>query len=390
MPKHIKAAVRKPRPDFPLFPHASGRWAKKIHGKFRYFGPMAADSLGEAALQRWLDEKDDLLARREPRRGGGVTIKYLCDAFLTAKEALVDAGEISRSHFFDYKAGCLRVADTFGRQTPVDTLRPDDFEKLRQDIATTYGPVSLGNEVQRIRSVFKWGIDTELLEKAVRFGPNFRKPSKKVRRLARKKSGQRLLGVGEMRRLIDKADVQLRAMILLGINCGLGQHDLATLPLSRLDLHRGWHSYERPKTGIDRRAALWPETVKALKEAIEERRKPIADEDSDLTFITKYGRRWVRCNDNGVWIDGIGGEFRKLARSLDMKHAGATFYSLRRTFRTIADEAGDQPATVFIMGHADEDTDMSATYRQRIDDSRLRKVSNYVRNWLFPRKRKAK
>jgi hypothetical protein len=57
------------------------------------------------------------------------------------------------------------------------------------------------------------------------------------------------------------------------------------------------------------------------------------------------------------------------------------FYTLRHTFRTVADEARDQPAADYIMGH--EVPHMSAVYRETISDARLTAVANCVRTWLF-------
>ena len=50
-------------------------------------------------------------------------------------------------------------------------------------------------------------------------------------------------------------------MILLGVNCGFGNGDCGTLPVSALDLDGAWVNYPRPKTAIQRRCPLWPETV---------------------------------------------------------------------------------------------------------------------------------
>lgn len=81
------AKPNKPRPDFPLFPHAVGQWAKKIGAKLHYFGVWSDP---DAALKKYLKEKDDLHAGRKPRQDTeGLTVKELANAFLNHKRAIL-------------------------------------------------------------------------------------------------------------------------------------------------------------------------------------------------------------------------------------------------------------------------------------------------------------
>src|SRR5262249_49245353 len=152
----------------------------------------------------------------------------------------------------------------------------------------------------------------------------------------------------EVRRTIDAAGPAMRAMILLGVNCGFGNSDCGRLSRSAVDLETGWIDYPRPKTGIARRCPLWPETVTALREALTKRPTPKSNADAGLFFVTKYGLSWHKDTPDGP----ISKETAKLLKKLDINgRKGLGFYTLRHTFRTIADESKDQPAVDFIMGH---------------------------------------
>ena len=80
--------------------------------------------------------------------------------------------------------------------------------------------------------------------------------------------------------------------------------------------------------------------------------------------------------------DGLAVQMAKLLKRLGINgRKGLGFYTLRHVFRTVADEAKDQPAADYIMGH--EVPHMSAVYRETISDARLRAVVEHVRAWLF-------
>lgn len=384
--KRAASKPGKPHKDFPLFAHATRRWAKKVRGKLVYFGPWDDP---QAALERWLEQKDDLLAGRTPRvKQDGLTLAELVNRFLTAKRDLVDNGELAVRSWADYHATGQNLVAVFGRDRLVDDLASDDFDTLRRHLAKTRGPVSLGNEIQRVRMVFKYGYDAGLIDKPMRYGPGFKRPTRKVLRLERAKRGAKLFEAAEILAMLDAAGTPLRAMILLAINAGLGNGDVGNLEQRHLDLVGGWLNYPRPKTGVGRRCRLWPETIAAIQESIDHRPTPKADADKGLVFVTKYGLRWTReTRDNPV-----SKEMAKLFDALGIDRTGRGFYAIRHTFRTIADETRDQPAIDHCMGHTDPT--MGGHYRERIDDSRLEAVADHVRLWLWPeakpRRRKAR
>lgn len=129
---------------------------------------------------------------------------------------------------------------------------------------------------------------------------------------------------------------------------------------------------------MERRCPLWPETVQAIRDALARRREPKDPADAGLVFITRTGQSW----HTDTTESPIAYEVGKLVRRVGINsRTGHGFYTLRHTFRTIADAAKDQPAADFIMGH--EVAHMSSHYREGIDDVRLKAVTDHVRAWLF-------
>src|SRR5207249_3162659 len=108
-------------------------------------------------------QRDDLHAGRTPRvEADGLTVRDLCNRFLTTKRHLLDTHEITPRTWQDYYGTCVALVAAFGKTRLVADLAADDFERLRARLADRYGAVRLGNEIQRVRSVFKFADDAGL------------------------------------------------------------------------------------------------------------------------------------------------------------------------------------------------------------------------------------
>jgi integrase len=375
-PKPAANKPAKPYADFPLYAHAAGVWAKRIRGKLCYFGPWADP---DAALAKYLAEKDALHAGKTPRPDpDALTVKDVANAFLNARREAVEAGELAERTWLDYRSIMEKLVDGLGKHKPVSAIDPQDFTALKSKLAKRNGPARMSTIVQVIRCAFGFAYESGMLAQPVRFGPVFKRTSKKVMRLHRAKQGPRLFAADEIRRMVGAAGVQLKAMLLLGINCAFGPSDCARLPIKAIDLDAAVVQYPRAKTGVHRKCFLWVETIAAIKDVLAIRKEPENGADAGLVFVTKYRKSWAKDNCAGPIV----AETRKLLKRLGINgRYRLGFYCLRRTFRTIGDETKDSVGCDAIMGH--ETPYMSSVYRETISDERLIAVSNYVHAWLF-------
>ncbi len=421
-PKRKPNTPDKPYADFPLFAHQTGRWAKKILGKIRFYGRWGRSAGGKvvpvenvkssaaAALKEfqrcWPYHSQ---GREAPAIDAGeyVTLADLVNSFLSNKKNRLQSGELSAHSFSEYYRTCDKLIESLGRDRRVDDLRPDDFESLRKSMGAGCNLVTLKSKINRARVVFKFAYDSRLIDRPVEFGQSFDRPSTMKLRAAKNASGPNLFSRDELLMILaalegkpvavpDEADpvkwpasAVMRAMVLLGLNAGFGNTDCANLPQTAVKLESGWIEFPRPKTAIRRRIPLWTETTAAITQAVLQRPEAADPEDSNLCFLTERGTRFVRVQtsktdeDRHVTINSLSRRFEQLLSALKIgQRKGAGFYTLRHIFETIAGGSKDQVAVNAIMGHVD--SSMADAYREKIDDDRLRAVVDHVRAWLWP------
>lgn len=399
-----------PYPSFPLQPKPNGQWGKKIKQKPYYFGKWSDDPNGARALDEYNRRLPGILAGRDHLRSnavlGDVTLGDLLGRFLGQCKVDVSAGKLSLATFGGYLDECSAFVQWAKAATPVASLRAEDFTAYHND-ALIAGRKLRAKARKRVlayvKRMFKWGSGNVSNCSLPSFGDGFKAPvttEEALRvekaRLGLKDHSKRIVTGAEVDKLLAQSQPNFRAMILLGVNCGLGPADIGRLRWRHLDLDSGRLDFSRGKTGVERVSYLWKETRAALLATRETKHAKAAyekDGGDALVFITRkrqpyYYEEPISKDGKivGVMIrNSVSLTFSRLARRL--KLAGVTYYRLRHTFKTLAKKAKDPDALNLMMGHRERTT--GATYdHEDISLKRVRRVARIVRLRLWPELRR--
>lgn len=372
--KRRQYTTAKPNPSFPLTPRSDGRFTKRILGTLHTFGG-AGD--WRKALDEYLAVARALHAGREAPKPSlvavNVTVRQLVNRYLDVRKADMLAGHLNPRTWADYQTFLLAFVKFVGPALPapeLDTFHLDRWAAHLREIKT--GPRRFNGARAHVFAFLRHCFAAPWIP-AFPLGVGFKRAPKGKIRAGRK---NKLIDPAHLPPLLAAADIQLRAMILLGLNGGFGNTDCANLPRAVVDIEGGAIRYARIKTPIARTVPLWPETIHALRQVMHLRP---AD---DLVFRTRHGNLWVRTTFNAkgkpIPKDSIAQAFADLLETLcDVQqrttyreiYKGVGFYALRHTFITYANEVRDSDARRHITGrrlHGVEDDYVESFFLPRL------------------------
>jgi integrase len=117
--------------------------------------------------------------------------------------------------------------------------------------------------------MFTFAEDTDIMGKSPKL--------KRVKNETRPRAGSTkkpLYKLDELNRLLKKVDLQLKAMIVLALNCGFGPKDIRDLTWDHIDGER--ITLPRSKTGVCQTYLLWLEIPKPSTHALAQTQLDVA------------------------------------------------------------------------------------------------------------------
>ena len=250
-------------------------------------------------------------------------LQDLIDAYLSQRQAQTECHEISAATFMDDKYQVEKFAayaKSHGMGKITSALDPDFLLGFKSTIPNAK---SRWHAAQSVKRLITWAWKSNRLETLPRILDDFGKVSLPAPR-------PKFFNVPELEALYTQASPSMQLYLLLGLNCGFTQIDIATLTEDMLDWKTGILDRDRHKTGIRQGAKLWPVTLQTLQDCAQRGR------EDGLLFVSTEGNPlvWGSVGSDGspTRVDSIQRAFSRLRKKDGVKiRKGLSFKSLRKT-----------------------------------------------------------
>jgi integrase len=271
-------------------------------------------------------------------------IAQCLEDFKAFKRSQLDEGRITAPRYDEIARNVDVFANWLGAAT-TDSINGDTLPTFRQFLISSYKNLRAKNIFETTKQFLRWCYERERLESLPR---NFA-----ARDLAFRTTLKEIViwKHDEWKVTFEKAPPRIRLYLLLMLNCGAYQTDIAELRQNEVDWQSGRITRRRTKTNQFEKVPvvnylLWPTTFELLKQ--------FRSKEGDLVILTETGRKLV-CNsirEDGKLSkdDSVGTIWKRFERAISTPLP--PLKCLRKTGAThLAEQFGTNYATLYL-GHA--------------------------------------
>ncbi len=200
------------------------------------------------------------------------TLKSCMDRFLNDKTASASAGELSAARVYALRLHLNDFAKWAGHSLPVveingQTLIDFRVELLKKVQANKWSRTTASDRLTTVKSFVRWLWQIE----AIPTLPRIMDGRSAALNIGSSHAEIVVFTKDEISTLLQKASDRTRLYILLMLNCGMTQKDIADLQHSEVDWTAGRITRKRSKTRKHENVpevcyVLWPETLRLLKQ----------------------------------------------------------------------------------------------------------------------------
>jgi len=274
---------------------------------------------------------------------------------------MVDMKDCSPSHKSSTRHRLKKITRLKG-SLPLASL---DTMELSSIVSLLRSKTDTHNIIRTTKAFLRWLDDMELWEAPRRF--------ERIFPLARKVSSSVKIAtftIEQLTQMYSAADKRIRLWMLLSLNCGFANMEVATLKQSEVDLQCGYIERVRGKTGVSGKWKLWSETIEALKPYCK-------GKDDTLVLTSEAGTPLVYYSEHYKRVDTLGQCWVRFMKRAKVPFLGFKF--LRKTGATMIRSIDGIEVSETYLSHADKGI---ARFYSIPDASRLNNALEAMRERL--------